>query len=72
MKLKARVKSLLEVPEVVRAFYCVQGSEFVLQVDGMVAKDRLDEMRNSNIALRRQIEQMGGKPCSALGYFNGA
>lgn len=56
MSLKSRVASLDDVPEAARALYAKDGDEFALQIEGMVPKARLDEFRDNNVALRRDIE----------------
>lgn len=61
MSLKARLKSLDEAPEAVRSLYVQQGDEFVLPVEGMVSKDKLDEFRNNNVDLKRQVEELTSK-----------
>lgn len=61
MSLKARIKSLSEVPEALQGFYTEQNGEFVLAVDGMVSKEKLDEFRDNNVALKRQAEELAAK-----------
>lgn len=61
MKLKFRVKSLSEVPEAFHSLYAEKGGEFVLEVDGAVSKDKLDEFRDSNIALKKQMDEIQAK-----------
>lgn len=62
MSLKPRVQSLDEVPESVRSFYSeAEGGGFALAVEGMVPKSRLDEFRDTNIALRREQEELRKK-----------
>lgn len=61
MSLKARIKALSEVPEALQSFYTQQGDEFVLGVEGMVSKDKLDEFRDNNIALKKQMDELSAK-----------
>lgn len=61
MTLKARLKSLDEAPEAVRSLYVEQNGEFVLPIEGMVSKDRLDEFRTNNVELKRQIDELTAK-----------
>ena len=58
MSLKARVKTLEEVPEALRSFYSASGDEFALTVEGMVPKAKLDEFRDNNVATRQQLEKL--------------
>jgi hypothetical protein len=58
MGLKLRIKKLEDVAEGLRAMYKAEGEEFVLDVDGVVAKEKLDEFRNNNIALQRQLDAL--------------
>jgi hypothetical protein len=58
MALKTRIKSLEEVPEAVREFYTEQDGEFFLPVEGMVTKDKLDELRTNNVDLKKQLETL--------------
>jgi hypothetical protein len=58
MALKLKVKTLDELPEQTRTLYKESDSRdgFVLDVEGAVPSGQLDEFRNSNIALRKQLE----------------
>lgn len=58
MALKYRIKKLEDVPEAVRALYKADGDEFVLDAEGVVPKERLDEFRDNNISLQRQLEKL--------------
>src|SRR5574337_84483 len=57
MGLKYTIAKLEDVEEAVRPLYVQQGDKFVLDVDGVVAKEKLDEFRNNNIELQKQIEK---------------
>jgi hypothetical protein len=61
MKLKYRVKTLAEVPEAFHSLYIEKDGEFVLEVDGAVSKDKLDEFRDTNIALKRERDELTAK-----------
>src|SRR5574337_522222 len=57
MGLKYTIAKLEDGEEAVRPLYVQQGDKFVLDVDGVVAKEKLDEFRNNNIELQKQIEK---------------
>ena len=56
--LKAKIKKLEDVAEPLRGFYKQEGDEFVLQTEGMVPKEKLDEFRTNNIALQQQMDKL--------------
>jgi hypothetical protein len=56
--LKYRIKKLDDVPEAVRTLYKADGEEFVLDAEGIVPKERLDEFRDNNILLQKQLEKL--------------
>lgn len=56
MALKHKIAKLEDVAEPLRGLYRAEGDGFVLDVEGVVPKDKLDEFRNNNIALQRQID----------------
>lgn len=58
MKLKATLKTLDGVDEAIAALY-EKGDDgnYHLSVDGMVSKDKLDEFRNKNIELLKDMEK---------------
>ena len=58
MALKYRIKKLDDVPEAVRTLYKADGEEFVLDAEGIVPKERLDEFRDNNILLQKQLEKL--------------
>ena len=58
MAMKYRISKLEEVAEGVRSMYKADGQEFVLDVDGVVPKERLDEFRTNNIALQQQLDKL--------------
>jgi hypothetical protein len=58
MALLAKVKALDEVPEAAHAFYTEVNGEFVLDVDGMVTKDKLDEFRTNNRTLKTELDAL--------------
>lgn len=61
MTIAGVVTSLDEVPEVLREHY-EQGTDgqFRLAIQGMVDKSRLDEFRNNNTSLKKQLEGFSG------------
>lgn len=61
MALKARLPSLDGVPEALQAEYTKVGAEFVLNVEGLVPKDRVDEFRDRNVALLRERDDLALK-----------
>lgn len=58
MALKYRIKKLEDVPEAVRGLYKADGEEFVLDAEGIVPKERLDEFRENNVNLQKQLEKL--------------
>lgn len=60
MGLKYKIAKLEDVPEAVRTQYKQEGDVFVLDVEGAVPKERLDEFRNNNIELQKQIDKFKG------------
>lgn len=58
MALKYRIKKLEDVAEAVRGLYRQDGEEFVLDAEGVVPKERLDEFRENNITLQKQLEKL--------------
>jgi hypothetical protein len=57
MALKFRFKSKDEVPADQQAFYVERDGSWVLDVDGVVDKSKLDEFRANNIALSNQLAE---------------
>ncbi len=55
--MKFKIAKLEDVEESLRSFY-KQGSDgaFYLEVEGAVAKERLDEFRNNNVDLNKRLE----------------
>lgn len=58
MGLKYRIAKLEDVPENVRTLYRSEGTEFVLDAEGVVPKERLDEFRNNNVSLQQQLDKL--------------
>lgn len=58
MAIAYTVDSLDGVPEAMHSLYAESNGKFVLQVDGAVPKTRVDEFRNNNLALKRQLDEM--------------
>jgi hypothetical protein len=59
--LKAVYDTLEEVPEAFRENYEKQDGKYVLQVDGMVPKAKVDEFRQTNIDLRQELDEVKDK-----------
>lgn len=57
MNIKYRYKDQNDIPEPVRPFFAEQNGEWTLQAEGAVEKGRLDEFRQNNISLQKQLEQ---------------
>ena len=49
MALKAVVENQSEIPEGVESFYEEQDGKFVLKVEGLTEKSKLDEFRNEGL-----------------------
>ena len=58
MALKARFGTQAEVPAELAPHYAEREGAWVLDVDGLVEKARVDEFRTANIALRKEIEDL--------------
>ena len=57
MPLKFKAKSKDEIPAEHQALYVERDGVWVLDVDGGVDKSKLDEFRNTNVALLKQLEE---------------
>ena len=58
MPLKFRFKAREEIPAEHQALYVERDGAWVLDVEGAVEKNRLDEFRSTNVALRREVESL--------------
>lgn len=58
MSLKAVVETLDAVEEPFRSLYAEKDGKFHLAVEGLVPKSRVDEFRDTNIALKRQMDEL--------------
>ena len=58
MGLKYKIAKLEDVPENVRSLYKQEGDAFVLDAEGVVPKERLDEFRTNNIQLQQQLDKL--------------
>ena len=56
--LKAVLKSLEGLADPIKALYKQEGEEFHLDVEGMVPKSQLDEFRETNRGLHKQVEDL--------------
>lgn len=61
MALKSKYKTADDIPEGLSSFYVEQNGEYVLQVDGMVPKATVDDFRNNNIQLNKELESIQSK-----------
>ena len=57
MPLKQKYTDLKQIPAEDVRLYVERGNEWVLDAEGDASKAKLDEMRNHNIELRKQIEE---------------
>lgn len=60
MAFKYKIAALTEVAEAVRGMYRQEGDAYVLDVEGVVPRERLDEFRNNNVALQQQLDKFKG------------
>lgn len=59
--MKFKYAKLEDIPEALRSYYAQGGDgAYYLQVEGAVAKERLDEFRNNNVTLQQQLEAFKG------------
>ena len=58
MPLKFKFKSREEIPAELASHYVERDGAFVLDVEGAVEKTRLDEVRSTNVALRREVDSL--------------
>ena len=58
MALKAVLENKEEIPAGTDAFYEEQDGKYILKVEGMSEKSKLDEFRNSNIELRNKLDEV--------------
>jgi hypothetical protein len=61
MPLKFEVASLDEVDEPLRSLYSESNGKFVLGVEGVVPKSKLDEFRTNNVQLARERDELATK-----------
>lgn len=57
MALKYLIEKLEDAEEAHRGLYVASNGKFILQVEGAVGKDKLEEFRNNNIELQKQIDK---------------
>lgn len=60
LKFKLTKEQFEELSEAEKTFYALEGDTAVLQVEGVVPKDKHDEFRENNIELSRQLESFKG------------
>lgn len=58
MAIKFVIQKLEDVAENLRPLYKQDGNVFVLDAEGAVPKERLDEFRNNNISLQQQLDKL--------------
>ncbi len=58
MPIKYKFKSREEIPAEVQALYVEREGGWVLDVEGAVDKARVDEFRNTNVELMRQVQEL--------------
>jgi len=58
MALKFKVQKREEIPAELQSLYVEREGAFVLDAEGVTDKAKADEMRNHNVELRRQIEEL--------------
>ena len=58
MPLKFRVKSKDEVPAELQTHYVERDGEWVLDAEGGAEKSKLDEFRNNNVALMKELDEL--------------
>ncbi|HMP82701.1 MAG TPA: hypothetical protein PKA41_08380 [Verrucomicrobiota bacterium] len=61
MALKYKIKSREEVAAELQPFYVGRDGAFYLDAEGATDKTKADEMRNHNIELRKQLEQLNAR-----------
>ena len=67
MALKSVIENKEEIPEGVKEFYEEENGKYLLKVEGLTEKAKLDEFRNSNIELQKKLEEAS----TNLESFNG-
>lgn len=60
MALKLKYSKKEEVPAEHSSLYVEKGGAFVLDVEGAVEREKLEEFRNTNVALLKQLESFKG------------
>jgi hypothetical protein len=58
MALKYKIKTREEIPAELQALYVERDGAFVLDAEGVVEKAKLDEFRNSNVALLKERDEL--------------
>lgn len=61
MSLKLQIDKLEDAPEAARSLYVEKEGKFVLPVEGVVDKSKLDEFRSNNVALKSQLDELAKK-----------
>lgn len=58
MALKPRYKSLDDIPSEMQGFYKEEDGEYVVAIEGLVPKATVDEFRNNNIKLSKEVAKL--------------
>ena len=58
MALKSTVDTIDAVPEALREFYAEKDGKFVLQAEGLSPTARVNEFRENNLALKREMDEL--------------
>jgi hypothetical protein len=58
MALKFKYKAKEEIPAEHLGFYVERDGAFVLDAEGAVEKSRVDEFRNNNVTLKKQLDEL--------------
>ena len=58
MGLKYKIAKLDDVAENLRSLYKAEGDAFILDADGIVPKERVDEFRTNNIQLQQALDKL--------------
>jgi|SaaInlStandDraft_4_1057021.scaffolds.fasta_scaffold04018_3 hypothetical protein len=61
MTLKAKVDDINSIDESLRGLYVENNGQYVLEVDGLVDKSKLNEFRDNNVGLMKQISDLEAK-----------
>jgi len=60
LKFKVNKEEFDKLEESVQAYYSADGENYVMQIEGATSKDKLDEFRNTNVDLLKQVKANEG------------